>query len=251
MTSSENLASIEPWAFRHQSLDPWISDAFTRDTETLTRALQKSLSSPNPESTDTMSPFLSLIKPDSTTAPPTPTVSGLSGGGSEPEMVQRRQRNMIPVSAGSGKVSKRKSRASKRSQTTFITADAANFRQMVQQVTGVRFGNGSVPMVPILKPEPQRPGSRLQGGGPGCLPTLDTSAFLLDHHQQQIVGPNSASTIGVLGAGGGGGSGLGGSGGPLSFGPNMGLADGGVSGGGFDFDTFATSFPTLESWKVM
>jgi hypothetical protein len=91
-----------------------------------------------------------------------------------------------------------------------------------------------VPVVPILKPEPQRLGSRLQGAG--CMPTLDTSAFLLDHHQQQVVGPNSAAgaVTGVSGPG------------PLSFGTNMGLGD----GGGFDFDTFP-SFPTLESWKVM
>ncbi|KAG2687469.1 hypothetical protein I3760_09G052200 [Carya illinoinensis] len=237
MASSENLASIEPWAFRPAFADSWMSEAFARDNDTLTKALQKSFCGANLDflQTDTISPFLNLIKPD--TAPTTPTVSSLSGG-SEPETVapQKRQRNSIPA-AQAGKVSKRKSRASKRSQTTFITADPANFRQMVQQVTGARLGNSQTPVVPILKPEPQRPGSRLPG--PGCLPTLDTSAFLLDHHQQQAMRPNSAAgaVTGVSSAG------------QLSFGPNMGLAEG--SGiGGLDFDTFP-SFPTLESWKVM
>ncbi|KAM3738619.1 hypothetical protein ACB098_09G143800 [Castanea mollissima] len=241
---ADNMASIESWNFRHSSFaDSWITDA-----------LQKSISSANPAAlaTDTLSPFLNLIKSDTTTSP-TPTVSGLSGGSDPDTPIPKRQRNAIPVSGGVGKVSKRKSRASKRSQTTFITADAANFRQMVQQVTGVRFGNASpVPMVPILKPEPQRPGNRLPGvggGGGACLPTLDTSAFLLDHHQQQVVGSSSAAALA-----GGAGTGLGGSGGPLSFGSNLGhVSDGpgiGSFGGGFDFDTY-TNFPTLESWKVM
>lgn len=244
---ADNMASVDSWNFRHASFaDSWITDA-----------LQKSISSANPAAlaTDTLSPFLNLIKSDTTTSP-TPTVSGLSGGSDPDTPIPKRQRNAIPVSGGVGKVSKRKSRASKRSQTTFITADAANFRQMVQQVTGVRFGNASpVPMVPILKPEPQRPGNRLPGGGGGgagggaCLPTLDTSAFLLDHHQQQVVGSNSAAALA-----GGAGTGLAGSGGPLSFGSNLGhVSDGpgiGGFGGGFDFDTY-TNFPTLESWKVM
>jgi hypothetical protein len=228
MASPENLASIEPWTFRQAFADSWISEAFARDTETLTKALQKSLN-PDVLAADAISPLFNFVNSD--TSPTTPTVSGLSCG-SDPDTAPKRQRSGIP--AAGGKVSKRKSRASKRSQTTFITADPSNFRQMVQQVTGVRFGNSPVPVVPILKPEPQRPGTRLQGTG--CLPTLDTSAFLLDHHQQQVVGPNSAAG-GVTGVSGPG---------PLSFGPSMGLAD----GGGFDFDTFS-SFPTLESWKVM
>ncbi|XP_015897983.2 calmodulin-binding protein 25 [Ziziphus jujuba] len=218
MAASENLAGIEPWSLRPTTLaDSWISEAFARDTETLTRALQKSFSNSNTEAfdhSDTISPF---IKPETVQ---TPTVSGLSG--SDPETAaHKRQRSAIPPTAG-GKVSKRKSRASKKSQTTFITADPANFRQMVQQVTGVRFGNTQVPMPPmILKPEPQRPGHRLPGGG--CLPTLDTSAFLLDHHLQQVA---------VTGAAAGGN------------------VSGVPDGGALDFDTFP-SFPTLESWKVM
>ncbi|GLT60131.1 hypothetical protein SLA2020_329120 [Shorea laevis] len=226
MASSENLAGIEPWAFRSPLADSWISEAFARDTETLTKALQKSLS--GTAVSDSVVSFPDVVKSG---VAATPTASTLSG--SDPEsFVPKRQRNGIAVSGG--KVTKRKSRATKRSQTTFITADPANFRQMVQQVTGVRFGNSQMPVAPILKPEPQRPGgARLTGVG-GGLPTLDTSAFLLDHHQQSVA-------MGTVGSGVGFGSG------PLGFQASVGSDCG---GSGLDFETFQ-SFPTLESWKVM
>ncbi|XP_044504519.1 calmodulin-binding protein 25-like [Mangifera indica] len=237
MTSSENLPALSAsWTFR----DPWFSDVSALETETLTKALQKTFSSSDTTNfnnnnnnnsvvseafaSDCISPFVS---------PETPTVSNVSV--SDPETsLPKRQRNGL-----SGKISKRKSRASKRTQTTFITADPANFRQMVQQVTGVRFGNSQVAVSPILKPEPQRPGSRLSlvGHAAGCLPTLDTSAFLLDHHQQQaVMAPGSGSI---------GGSGV--ASGPFNFQTSV-MGEGGSSG--LDFDALS-SFPTLESWKVM
>ncbi|KAI9093635.1 hypothetical protein K1719_027084 [Acacia pycnantha] len=239
MASSENLASIDPWTFRSPCADSWFTDVFSRETETLTRALQRSLSGANPDTltSDPISSFMNLTKPDTS---PTPTVSGLSG--SDQEAAPKRQRSSIPPAPG-GKVSKRKSRASKRSQTTYITADPANFRQMVQQVTGIKLGSSQMPMVPILKPEPQRLGSRIPvSSGAGCLPTLDTSAFLLDHHQQQVMGPTSVAS----GAAGFSGAA------PHPFAPSVGLVDGsgGFGSAGLDFDSFA-SFPTLESWKVM
>ncbi|XWS65271.1 hypothetical protein CRYUN_Cryun05aG0079100 [Craigia yunnanensis] len=224
MASSENLASLEPWTFRPSFAESWISEAFARDTETLTRALQKSISNSFSNS-DSLSPLLSLINPNTS---PTPTPSASNVSGSDPDTAIKRQRtaNLRPT----GKVSKRKSRASKRSQTTFITADPANFRQMVQQVTGVKFGNAQMSLSTILKPEPQRPGSRLpNGAGPGCLPTLDTSAFLLDH-QQPSSGAVVCSSI-------------------LPF-QSSAVADGVASiGATLDCDSFP-SFPTLESWKV-
>ncbi|KAF9679494.1 hypothetical protein SADUNF_Sadunf06G0020700 [Salix dunnii] len=256
MASSENLASLEPWnmMFRPTFPDSWLSEAYARDTETLTKALQKTLfsniddTSTNTNtndnssnsfsmnetfSSDSFNPFTSLIE----TAPPTPTASNVSGSDRETAGVAKRQRNSVP--GATGKVSKRKTRASKRSQTTFIAADPANFRQMVQQVTGVRFGNPQVSIVPALKPEPQRPGGRLLGGS-GYLPTLDTSAFLLDHHQQQVViGSTSGSNTGPdFGPG------------TISFAQPMVGDVGAHSSGGLNFDTFS-SFPTLESWKVV
>lgn len=252
MASSDNLAFMPTFG------DCWISELFARDADTLTKALQKSLSNSTynstftatttpttttmsyPETSPAISPTTTSFsdgpfKPDPVQ---TPTVSGLSG--SDPESSGPKCQRVSPLPP-SGKVSKRKSRATKRSQTTFITADPANFRQMVQQVTGVRFGSAQfAASAPVLKPEPQRPCSRFPVAG-GCLPTLDTSAFLLD---QQPVGP-MASLVG----GGGGGSVQ-----PQlsSFAPPMGVGGdvGAGAGGGLDFDTFP-SFPTLESWKVM
>ncbi|KAJ6408426.1 hypothetical protein OIU84_011691 [Salix udensis] len=56
MASSENLASLEPWnmMFKPAFPDLWFSEADARDTETLTKALQKTLFSNIDEtSTDT------------------------------------------------------------------------------------------------------------------------------------------------------------------------------------------------------
>lgn len=210
MASSDNMASLEYGGFRHSFPDSWISDAFARETDVLTKALQKSLSNSDPGPIPPQP-----IKPEQA---PTP--------GSDPESAPKRIRNPSPnsnlIPTSSGKITKRKSRASKRSPTTFITADPANFRQMVQQVTGIRFGGSAAPASSVLKPEPQRVGNRMQV----CLPTLDTSAFLLDHHHQQVVGPTVVPPS---------------SAGQVSFAPDC---------SGLDFETFP-SFPTLESWRVM
>lgn len=212
--------------------DSWLAEFFARDADTLTRALQKSLSGAVLPQDNHLSPF--LHQPAAAAA--TPTVSSLSG--SDQESAPRRRAAPPP----SGKISKRKSRASKRSQTTFITADPANFRQMVQQVTGVRFGGAPIAPAAVVKPEPQRASGLARfPAGVGCLPTLDTSAFLLDHHQQQVV-PASVNS--------GPGTGLSGPG-PLPFAqPLLDAHAASFASSGLDFDTFS-NFPTLESWKVM
>ncbi|KAG4177426.1 hypothetical protein ERO13_A11G305600v2 [Gossypium hirsutum] len=155
--SSENLSTFETSPFHCLLTDPWIAESFSRDTQVLTRALQKSIS-------------------DSITDPIVLPA---------PEPAPKRYRTAGP--SPTGKISKRKPRASKSSRTTFIAADPANFRQMVQQVTGIGFGEGkttTTTVSPILKPEPQRLGNRLHNGaGPGFLPTLDTSVALLNHQQ--------------------------------------------------------------------
>ncbi|KAK1280377.1 hypothetical protein QJS04_geneDACA015064 [Acorus gramineus] len=190
---ADNCFSLESWTFRSTFADsPWIADTFARETETLTRALQKSLSSD----------FDDLPLP-------------------EPAPVEDRRptgHHPIPPSPTS-RVSKRKSRATKRSPTTFITADPSNFRQMVQQVTGGRLG----PVESMIKPEPlrssnltvQRYQSAAAGRMGGCLlPTLDTSA---------IQGGNQGGHVALSSP---------------------------SDGTGADFEVFA-SFPTLESWGVM
>lgn len=218
MASSKQLA-IDPWMFRSVLSDSWISEPYARDTDALTKALQQSLSS------DTSPSYFGgvVIKPEANTS--SLSVQTPSGSGSDLDTAVLRRRNAAApgrTSVAGGKITKRKSRASQRNTTTFINADPANFRQMVQEVTGVRFGsNGYVPVssnAPLPKPEPQRASfNRLHEG---CLPTLDTSAFLLDHHQ--VVGPSSTAVVQ----------------------PGM-VADG---SSGFDFENFS-SFPTLESWK--
>ncbi|XP_019162968.1 PREDICTED: calmodulin-binding protein 25 [Ipomoea nil] len=238
MASFDNLMTMEPWAFRSAFGDSWYSDVFARETDALTKVLQKSMSTPvaTPLAAAAAEGFpaemvFSVAMPE-TTPVQTPSASG----GSENETPGSKRRNVGP----SGKITKRKSRAAKRATTTYITADAANFRQMVQQVTGVRFaaggGGGKLPVPPILKPEPHRAINQLPPHTSACLPTLDTSAFLLDHNnqKQQMLGSSPVSLIQ-----------------PTTLTsppppPSGTVADGGVTG--FDFDAFS-SFPTLESWN--
>ncbi|KAL3632608.1 hypothetical protein CASFOL_025592 [Castilleja foliolosa] len=219
MAFSDNLMAMEqPWSFRSAFSDAWVSDIFTKETDTLTKALHMSFAATSSDGdggvfspAGIMESF--FVKPD---APPpqTPTRSGCSENEAFTAAAVSKPRRSVPPSGG--RVAKRKSRASKRATTTFINADAANFRQMVQQVTGVRFA-GDLPSA-ILKPEPHRVMSRVQMGG--GLPTFDTSTFLLDGPVSTMVSqPPTAATV---------------------------AAD----RSGLDFDSFY-SFPTLESWKVM
>lgn len=216
--ASDNLMAMEqPWMLRSTFADTWFADIFTKENDTLTKALQKSISTTSSDGDAFSAELVDSLFVQPEAAPPlqTPTASG----GSENDAPVSKQRRIVPPT---GRVAKRKSRASKRATTTFITADPANFRQMVQQVTGVRFGglNGQLPMAPVLKPEPQRAFSRFQQAN-NALPTLDTSAnFFID---------GSAASLAAA--------------------PYM-VADGGPSAAGVDFDSFC-SFPTLESWKVM
>ncbi|KAG6523674.1 calmodulin-binding protein 25-like [Zingiber officinale] len=72
---------------------------------------------------------------------------------------------------------KRKPRACKRWPTAYIAADPANFRQMVQQVTGVDAHGGAEGS---RAQDPQLPA--VQGGG--FVPTLDVPACLLNRLEQ-------------------------------------------------------------------
>lgn len=149
-----------------------------------------------------------------------PVVKSPSVSGSDPDGSGARGRNGIVK----GKITKRRSRATTKSRTTFITADPENFKTMVQQVTGFRFGNGQVAVAPVVKPEPQRLVDRF----PGSWPTLDTSAFVVGaHHQQQQQGVGPTYTM------------------PFSGFAPVGGGDGGGGGEGFCFQSF--TFPALES----
>ncbi|KAI3810690.1 hypothetical protein L1987_20312 [Smallanthus sonchifolius] len=179
MAASSN--TIEPWMFRSTVTDSWYPDAFARETESaLTKALQQSFFS-NPQQSEINHPISSSFLVCSTTP------SAFTGSGSEPDTPGSKRNLGVSL----GKPAKRKSRASKRSMTTFIQADPANFRQMVQQVTGVKLkGSGQLP---VVKPEPMRQPciNKLQG----LLPTLDTSAYLLHRQRQREDNNNNTSQL--------------------------------------------------------
>ncbi|EHA8592330.1 calmodulin-binding protein 25 [Cocos nucifera] len=211
--SEDCAAAADPWS--------WFSDTVAKETEALTKALQISLSgvdstfsTSSPVSADALasspsSLLIDLIKPEPTVSPSNPH----SGS----------KRPAVTTPLATGRISKKKSRASKRCPTTYINADPANFRQMVQQVTGVRLGDAKLPVEPVLKPEPQRAaGSRTGILSQSCLPTLDTSAFLLDRAGIDVPQPAAL----------------------CSTGPVLDVQ------AGFEFEPFPI-FPTLESWGVM
>ncbi|KAK4377866.1 hypothetical protein RND71_004162 [Anisodus tanguticus] len=216
MASYDNLITMEQWGFRSTFNDSWFPDLFAKETETLTKVLQKSYNS------DVM-PTVEMTSP---TFFQTPSASGptVSGGSENETAVSKRRSNGGGGGGGGGvsnkKIVKRKPRASKRPSTTYITADVDSFRQMVQQVTGV--SNGHVTVCSILKPEPRRPVDLVQPVC--CLPTLDTSAFLLDPTSSFMQPPLAAAGCVAV-----------------SHLPSPVVVD-----GGYGFDYFS-GFPTLES----
>ncbi|CAM8975901.1 unnamed protein product [Rhodiola kirilowii] len=199
---AENLAAIDPFLLRQsfsENMMCWLNPADYNEKALYGNHDFSLLLQP-----DHNQSFSSSDLQQTTTHPPTP----------DPK---RRI-----AAAGKSRITKRKSRATKKNQTTFITADPANFRQMVQQVTGIRLDTASSP---LSHPETTlRPiAGRLLYNANCQLPTLDTSnSFLLEHNQQQI----SQSSSGAL-------------------------VDG-ETGYGASYHGFGiASFPTLESWKVM
>lgn len=231
MASSDNLMTMEQWGLRSAFNDSWFSDIFAKETETLTKVfLQKSFSG---EGNKVITPTGEMGSPFLTPSASGPTFSGGSenDAASTAASAKRRSSNGGGVSK---KIVKRKPRASKRALTTYITADVDSFRQMVQQVTGARIGgsgngigngNGQLSVSSILKPEPRRPVDRVQPVS--CLPTLDTSAFLLDPTTSPFMHPPPppppAGSIAAVHQ------------------PSAVVVD-----GGYGFESFC-GFPTLES----
>ncbi|KAG6518114.1 calmodulin-binding protein 25-like [Zingiber officinale] len=166
---AENCSVLDPWLFRSEPA--WMREAFARDNEALTRALQISLS-------DTSSSGAATPAAASPSAATTSSTSPfLLHHHLAPSAAPLRPRNNPLGPASAARVAKRKSRVSKRSPTTYINTDPSNFREMVQRVTGVQVIGDLPPDVePLVKPEPIRPRAAPQHA---FLPTLDTSALLL------------------------------------------------------------------------
>ncbi|URE18417.1 VQ motif [Musa troglodytarum] len=168
-------------AVANSSFARWISDALPRDWDAISLA-----SSP-----------ASIIPVAASPMPPRPLAD-------HPALLRARS----PLGT-------RKSRASRRRASTFISVDPADFRRTVQQVTGFRLDAGSA-AGPVLRPEPFRP-----GGGqpyPALLPTLDSSAFAVGW--TGVADPTDT---------------------------NRSLVEPVMDGPATEFERF-TGFPTLESW---
>ncbi|MQL41420.1 hypothetical protein EI012_26290, partial [Escherichia coli] len=68
------MATIESWAFRPTLPDSWFADYVVRDAETLTMALQKSISGGVAAAADgSFFPFSNLHNPDAAAAAPKPS----------------------------------------------------------------------------------------------------------------------------------------------------------------------------------
>lgn len=129
---ADNCTVLESWVNYQAPIETTsFAEEFVDDTDIIfTHSLQYNGSS-------STTPDSSLSHSHTPTAPPPnfPPFDNISN------------HNLLPVGP-SKKITKRKSRASKRSPTKYFTADPANFREMVQQVTGFQ--------AKLLKPEPKR-----------------------------------------------------------------------------------------------
>ncbi|URE01077.1 VQ motif [Musa troglodytarum] len=216
-TMEDIFSALDATMYRPESA--WISEASARENAALTRALQISLSdtttttSSSSASADTLCSPLPLLNQQFT---PPSSSSSSSSAAAAADAILRRRGALGPAPAG--RVSKRKSRASKPSTTTYIDADPANFRELVQRVTGARLeGDPAEPQ--LMRPKLVRPAVGARADPQQiCLPTLDTSAFLLDTGAVAVAVPSNDSPFGP---------------------PPV-----------FDFDPRLPVFPTLESWAM-
>ena len=210
---ADNCSVLDPWVYH--SVSAWISEVSARENAAVAMALQISLSdtttssssSSSAASADTLSSPLLLLQHQLTP----PSCSSASG-----DATLRRRNALGP--ALQGRVSKRKSHASKRSATTYISADPIDFQEVVQRATGFRLAGE-----PLVKPEPVRSAAGDRAALQQIrLPTLDTSVSFLD-----------TGAVGIPSGGFSSGSP------PPAYAPD------------FDFDPLLPAFPTLDSWGVM
>ncbi|WOL14698.1 calmodulin-binding protein 25-like [Canna indica] len=196
---AENCSVLDPWT--HQYPYAGITDpAFARHNDALARALRISLFSD--------SSYAAM--PAAVAAVPSPeSLSGASSSFLFPPSGDASSRRRVQPAGRVAK--KRKSRASKRSPTTYITADPANFRELVQRVTGTRSDDAEgISTDPTALP----PSIAAAAQGSRLLPTLNTSALSFDE------------AAGLVG----------------SVGPFL---------GEFDPFFLVPSFPTLDSWGAL
>ncbi|CAL9123180.1 unnamed protein product [Musa textilis] len=167
---AENCSVLDTWMYRSCAC---ISEAaIERENDALTKALQISLLADSSSSSSSAA-AAAIPSPMSFS---TATFSHLC----LPAAVNECHRRDPPA----GRVAKRRrSRASRRSPTTYIAADPANFRELVQRATGTLAGDSAG--------EHQYPSTAVQGSR--LVPTLDTSSFLFDG--AALAGPDLAGSF--------------------------------------------------------
>ncbi|CAD6238847.1 unnamed protein product [Miscanthus lutarioriparius] len=155
------------------------SSAAAFENEALTSALRASMAPAHAYSASAAaSSFSSPATPSSSTTSSASELLSSSGQVDAPAPGSSRPGARALAGPRVGRVTKRKPRPSRRPPTTYITADPANFRRMVQEITGLPVpGPSSFPAAS----EAATVAAPNWTAAPACvLPTLDTSAFLLD-----------------------------------------------------------------------
>ncbi|WVZ71596.1 hypothetical protein U9M48_020166 [Paspalum notatum var. saurae] len=180
------------------------------ENEALTSALRASMA-PAPAHAATAAAVSSALSspttPSSSTSSASELLSSGGGGHDAPAPASTKPGGGLPARAlagpKGGRVAKRKPRPSRRAQTTYITADPADFRRMVQEITGLPVpGPSSCSSFPAAASASSDAGAGVAPSSwtpaPACvLPTLDTSAFLLERVAPATVpAPEDKSTGG-------------------------------------------------------
>lgn len=151
-----------------------LTPAAAFENEALTSALRASMAAA-PAHAAAASSFSCPATPSSSTSSASELLS--SGYDHEAPAAPRPARAVPGPGPKGGRVTKRRARPSRRAQTTYIHADPANFRRMVQEITGLPVPGPSSSPFPAAGSEAD---ATLRWMPVPVLPTLDTSAFLLD-----------------------------------------------------------------------
>ncbi|XP_066314186.1 calmodulin-binding protein 25-like [Miscanthus floridulus] len=177
----------------------WLTSTAAFENEALTSALRASMAPAHAYSAAAAaaSSFSSPATPSSSTTSSASELLSASSGHDAPAPAASSRPGARALAGGprGGRVTKnRKPRPSRRPQTTYITADPANFRRMVQEITGLPVpGPSSFPAAS----EAATVAAPNWTAAPACvLPTLDTSAFLLDRAAAAVPSPEEKSPAG-------------------------------------------------------
>ncbi|KAF8680749.1 hypothetical protein HU200_045593 [Digitaria exilis] len=138
-----------------------------------------SLSAPAPHRHQCYSPLLlDLPSPAPPAAAPMMTCGDSVLVADSPPAIGRRHHNKLKLAPAGGRAGKRRSRASKRAPTTYISTDPTNFRMMVQHVTGAQGDDDDMRLLMLQQP-------MLLPGADDASPAA-AAANNGHHHQQQL-----------------------------------------------------------------